>query len=76
MPQYRERIEAYMTKALREAKLDTSWAQPNAAYAERALAFVRDALAEGAARNPFLEDLDAFVTTLAEPVLDALARRC
>jgi (1->4)-alpha-D-glucan 1-alpha-D-glucosylmutase len=75
LPHYRERIEAYLTKALREAKLDTTWAQPNAAYEERALAFVRDVLAEGTARNPFLEDLDAFVATLAEPgFLNALGQ--
>jgi (1->4)-alpha-D-glucan 1-alpha-D-glucosylmutase len=28
-PEYIERIQAYMTKALKEAKLNTSWIQPN-----------------------------------------------
>ncbi|HEX5900611.1 MAG TPA: malto-oligosyltrehalose synthase, partial [Solirubrobacteraceae bacterium] len=36
-----ERLEAYVEKALREAKLRTSWAAPDEAYEERARAFAR-----------------------------------
>src|SRR5439155_1279504 len=40
---YRERIEAYMIKAAREAKLRTSWTETDAAYEEALLQFVRSA---------------------------------
>ena len=36
-----ERLEAYVEKALREAKLRTSWAAPDEAYEARARAFAR-----------------------------------
>src|SRR5207248_2043730 len=51
--EYVQRIEAYMTKALNEAKLNTSWIQPN----EEWLAATRDFVAkilEPGARNKFL----------------------
>ena len=41
---FAERIEAAMIKSIREAKLHTSWASPNATYEEAVLGFVRDAL--------------------------------
>jgi (1->4)-alpha-D-glucan 1-alpha-D-glucosylmutase len=66
MDEYRERIAAYMTKALREAKVHTSWSRPNADYEERVLGFVADVLSE-TQRNPFVEDLDELVTRIALP---------
>ncbi len=66
MTDYRARIEAYMVKALREAKVNTSWASPDTSYEELALAFVRDSLAE-AARNPFVDDVDNLVSAIALP---------
>src|SRR5438270_1385761 len=51
--EYVERIQAYMTKALNEAKLNTSWIQPN----EEWLATTRDFVAkilEPSAKNKFL----------------------
>jgi len=51
--EYIERIQAYMAKALNEAKLNTSWIQPN----EQWLAAVRDFIAkilEPSGRNKFL----------------------
>src|SRR5207253_10645661 len=50
---YIERIQAYMTKALNEAKLNTSWIQPN----EEWLAATRDFVArilEASSKNKFL----------------------
>lgn len=44
----RERIEAYLIKALREAKVRTSWASPDAEYEADALAVVRTAFADAA----------------------------
>src|SRR5712664_4130839 len=52
-PEYIERIQAYMTKALNEAKLNTSWIQPN----EEWLAATRDFVArilEPSTKNKFL----------------------
>src|SRR5207237_10835213 len=51
--EYVQRIQAYMTKALNEAKLNTSWIQPN----EEWLAATRDFVAkilEPGPRNKFL----------------------
>jgi (1->4)-alpha-D-glucan 1-alpha-D-glucosylmutase len=51
--EYVERIQTYMTKALNEAKLNTSWIQPN----EEWLAAMRDFVAkilEASAKNKFL----------------------
>lgn len=54
-----ERMESHMVKALREGKASTSWANPDADYEERALAFVR-AILDRSKENPFLEDFRAF----------------
>ena len=43
---YRERIAAYMLKAIREAKVNTSWINPNAEYEEAVGAFVHAVLGE------------------------------
>ena len=53
---YRERIEAYMVKAAREAKLHTSWLSVNEEYESAVKGFVA-ALLDGAASNAFLSDL-------------------
>ena len=50
-----------MLKAAREAKLRTSWINPNEAYEAALKAFVR-ALLGDAAGNAFLDDLRAAVT--------------
>ena len=56
---YRERIEGYMIKAAREAKLRTSWANVNAEYEEALLQFIRAAL-EAREGNLFLSDFTSF----------------
>jgi len=66
MDEYRARICTYMTKALREAKQNTSWAKPSERYEGLMLSFVNDVLGD-AARNPFLDDVDKFVDSLAVP---------
>lgn len=53
---YRGRIEAYMLKAVREAKLHTSWINTNSAYESAMSGFVRALLAPGK-DNRFLTDL-------------------
>ncbi len=61
---YVERIAAYARKAIREAKVHTSWGNPNAAYEAATDAFVRTLLAR-VPENAFLPDFVAFVRTLA-----------
>jgi (1->4)-alpha-D-glucan 1-alpha-D-glucosylmutase len=56
-----------MIKALREAKVNTSWAKQSERYEELVSAFVSEVLANGGGRNPFLEDLEDFVGAIALP---------
>ena len=53
---YRVRIERYMLKAVREAKVQTSWINVNAEYEEALAGFVRALLGRLEA-NPFLDDI-------------------
>ena len=62
---YRERIVAYMEKALREAKLHTSWANPDEPYEQGVKAFVRGILDKDRSGR-FLQDLGAFVESIAD----------
>jgi (1->4)-alpha-D-glucan 1-alpha-D-glucosylmutase len=50
-----ERLKAYATKAIREAKLHTTWSEPDAAYEEAVLAVV-DALVTDPAIGRHVED--------------------
>jgi (1->4)-alpha-D-glucan 1-alpha-D-glucosylmutase len=61
---YRSRIEQYMVKAAREAKVHTSWLAVNEEYEAALKAFVT-ALLDGAAGNVFLADLRSVVPTFA-----------
>jgi (1->4)-alpha-D-glucan 1-alpha-D-glucosylmutase len=61
---YRARINAYMLKAVREAKVRTSWINPNAEY-EAAVAGFIDALLDGPDGNAFLADFRAQAAPLA-----------
>jgi (1->4)-alpha-D-glucan 1-alpha-D-glucosylmutase len=72
---YRERIAAYMVKAVREAKEVSSWRHPDAAYEEAVGAFVRAVLAGDTAANPFLADFLPFQARVAVlGVLNGLAQ--
>ncbi len=59
-----QRVQAYMLKAVREAKEQTSWVNPNQAY-EDALARFIDALLGQLEPNPFLKDLQSLVDQIA-----------
>jgi (1->4)-alpha-D-glucan 1-alpha-D-glucosylmutase len=63
LKEWRERIEAYMLKATREAKVHTSWANPNAAYEEATTRFIR-AILDDKPGNAFFEDFCANVGTV------------
>jgi (1->4)-alpha-D-glucan 1-alpha-D-glucosylmutase len=60
----RQRLQAYMLKAVREAKVHTNWTCPVPAY-EDALARYVDALLRPGQPNPFVDDLDRLTATLA-----------
>lgn len=55
----RKRIEQFMLKALREAKENTSWVNPNKEYEEAVGSFVKSVLTPGR-KNRFLEDFLPF----------------
>ncbi len=62
---YTDRIQRYMLKAVREAKVHTSWMSPHTAYEEGVTKFVGDVL-EPSPSNQFLADfrvLNQLVTT-------------
>jgi (1->4)-alpha-D-glucan 1-alpha-D-glucosylmutase len=58
-----ERAVAYMEKASKEAKVHTSWIDPDPGYDAALKAFVEGVLADDA----FVADLEAFVAPLVEP---------
>ena len=60
----RERIEAYMLKAIREAKAHTSWINPNKEYEEGVCDFVKGLL-NSLERNLFLDDFQTLVHRIA-----------
>jgi len=61
---FRLRIESVMVKAMREAKVHTTWAAPNSVYEEAVLAFIRHAL-DVSRTNPFLESFVSFQARIA-----------
>jgi glycogen operon protein len=54
--EFAARLLAYMEKAVREAKEETSWTHPDTAYEERVRRFVQDALAD----DSFVADAASF----------------
>ncbi|MDB5941526.1 MAG: maltooligosyl trehalose synthase [Ramlibacter sp.] len=60
----RERVQAYMLKAVREAKCRTSWTSPDEQY-EAALKACIDGLLRSGGPNPFLSDLQEFAGSIA-----------
>lgn len=61
---FRARIEAYMLKAAKEAKVQTSWINPNEEY-EEAIRYFVNALFDHPARNAFLTDFLPFQKRIA-----------
>jgi (1->4)-alpha-D-glucan 1-alpha-D-glucosylmutase len=65
LDEFRQRIAGYMLKAIREAKVNTSWVNPDPAYEEAMRGFVEGALDE---EDPaFLDSLYEFKKQLEEP---------
>jgi (1->4)-alpha-D-glucan 1-alpha-D-glucosylmutase len=71
--EYRERLRGYMSKAIREAKLHTSWTHPNHDYERAVDDYVVRALDPGRS-GEFLAELRRLVERVARPgQLNALA---
>jgi (1->4)-alpha-D-glucan 1-alpha-D-glucosylmutase len=66
MTAFAARIEAYMIKAAREAKLQTHWARPDEAYETGVREFVRATLDPGRS-GAFLRDMSRLVARVAPP---------
>jgi (1->4)-alpha-D-glucan 1-alpha-D-glucosylmutase len=73
-PDFRARFSANVAKAIAEAKLHTSWINPDTVYEETVAAFVEALLDERRSR-PFLDSLAGFVAHLdAAGVYNSLAQ--
>ncbi|MEW6257489.1 MAG: malto-oligosyltrehalose synthase [Pseudomonadota bacterium] len=64
MDDFRARVEGAMTKAMREAKVHTTWAAPNMSYEDAVLDFIRHAL-DATRTNPFLEAFSLYLDRIA-----------
>jgi (1->4)-alpha-D-glucan 1-alpha-D-glucosylmutase len=62
---YLQRIQAYMEKAVHEAKLHSSWVSPNAEYEQAVRHFIAQVL-DLSPDNPFLEDFRQFQAPFAQ----------
>jgi (1->4)-alpha-D-glucan 1-alpha-D-glucosylmutase len=65
-PEYRQRLKAYMEKATHEAKVHTSWVNPNNGFDDALARFVDSAL-DPECSAAFLADLRQFVAPLIRP---------
>ena len=61
---FKKRIKDYIIKALREAKVNTSWINPNADYEDSVTSFI-DTILTISADNKFLEEFEPFQKTLS-----------
>jgi (1->4)-alpha-D-glucan 1-alpha-D-glucosylmutase len=66
LTEMRQRVEAYMVKASREAKIHTSWLNPDEDYEAGLRNFVSRVI-EGQAATPFLRDFDSFARKIEIP---------
>jgi (1->4)-alpha-D-glucan 1-alpha-D-glucosylmutase len=62
---FRERLVAYMRKAMRESKAHTSWLSPDDSYERAALRFV-ELILDRRRPNPFLQSFEPFQARVAE----------
>jgi (1->4)-alpha-D-glucan 1-alpha-D-glucosylmutase len=74
MARFVQRVQGFMNKALHEAKVHTSWINPDPAYADAIRQFVAQTL-DAQASRPFLDDLRAFERKVAHfGLFNALAQ--
>src|SRR5260370_40335931 len=66
LPRFRQRIQQYMLKAIREAKVHSSWVNPDSEYEGATPRFVERALDR--AHSPrFMEDIEDFKRPIDAP---------
>ncbi len=63
---YVSRIQEYMTKAIKEAKVNSSWVQPNEAWDEAVRKFIAALLARGKTANPFVKSFVPMAERVAQ----------
>ncbi|MBS0654773.1 MAG: malto-oligosyltrehalose synthase, partial [Verrucomicrobia bacterium] len=72
---YMNRIQSYMDKALKEAKIHTSWTNPNIAYEQKVKQFIQKVLELDSSVNPFLVDFNEFMSHIVAPgMLNSLSQ--
>ncbi len=72
---FRDRVAAYMLKAAKEAKIHTSWLNPNPDYDEALRRFIEGAL-DNKRKNRFIDDILAFQRRIARGgLINALAQQ-
>lgn len=64
VPEFGERLKAYLVKAAREAKVHTNWLSPNLDY-ESALVMFLESILENPKKNKFLRDFLPFAQKIA-----------
>jgi (1->4)-alpha-D-glucan 1-alpha-D-glucosylmutase len=64
VPEFKQRLKTYMVKAVREAKVFTSWLWPNPEYEDALLKFI-DSILEISNQNEFLPDFLQFEKQIA-----------
>jgi (1->4)-alpha-D-glucan 1-alpha-D-glucosylmutase len=64
VPEFKRRLRTYMTKAVREAKVFTSWLSPNSDY-ESSLTTFLESILDSSKENGFLEDFLPFERRMA-----------
>jgi len=78
-PAFRDRMRTHLEKAMREAKIHTSWASPDAAYEQACLQFL-DAILDPSKSRAFIGRLDRFVRRIQPAAtvnsLNALLLKC
>ncbi|QOX78846.1 malto-oligosyltrehalose synthase [Trichlorobacter lovleyi] len=71
---FRTRIKEYMLKAMREAKVHTSWINPNSLREDAVMYFI-DTILKDSPNNQFLHDFGAFqAVTAAGGIVNALSQ--
>ena len=70
----RERLNAYLVKAMREAKISTSWTDPDPEY-EAAIAHFLEQLLDAESNAEWMREVDRFVASIAPQAMwNALGR--
>jgi (1->4)-alpha-D-glucan 1-alpha-D-glucosylmutase len=64
-PPYLERLQKYVIKYLREAKIHSSWHSPDEQYEDGVISFIHAILEQSETENPFMSDFLSFCRNIA-----------